>query len=398
MNPGFNRIVIALVAFGLMGFAIGPTGAEAKSLKLGVISDNLELNNRDLAPGTSLHRLSLADFTADRLARIDGLILGAPQVAAIEADAEKSALLRNFILDGHPVFLAGTTRSPTDAIGIPSLGSDMAFIDGKAIPGDLALTGLFVNDDGSYDAITYSFNSVDDLRKKAAGKASTIISNHENRGLGGAKRGLTTMQTGGSGAYWTLRATASYCAERAPQGELCYTAFFHRLDLDLSSTYDWWNIVLQNSPTPGAVAYGSTWRTSRTWSTSDADYYRAYNKLVDYGPGNAYNLDYVSYNIGTLNGVDGALETVRMGVQYDLDRINAVQASWKDTNDFYIRHELDYGTMHTGVSYSSKGGYTIRVCEACSLKLPYGNKAEFLDYATNQVSTIYINSWREIYP
>jgi len=397
MNIG-NRVVILLVTTGLMGIVVPTSGAEAKSFQIGVLAEDLDLNGRDVPPATSLHAMTLSALSSKKAEKMDALLLDQADAAAIRSDAALQERLRAFILSGKPAFLVGGALTLSDVIGVASFGADVAYIDGHRIGGDESLLGLMVHPDGSFDTFAYAFASPGDLKAKGAGKAADLALGLEARGHGPRKGSFSTMTHGGYHPYWSIRATASYCLAKDPYGELCYAANFNRLEYDSSGTYDWWTVQMTTTTAPGKVAYGNAWRTHKTWSTSDVDYYRTANKLIDFGAGSAYNLQTLSYDVGTTAGVDGALETVRLSASYNLLGIASTQASWKEYNDFYIRHDFDLGVLNAEDVYSSKSAYTIRVCQGCSLKIPFSNKAEFRDYLSGNYGQIYINSWREIYP
>lgn len=397
MNAGFKPIVIVLVAMGLLGISI-PTDAQSQALKLGVLAQGLDLSPKDLAPGVSLHGLSLDKLSPETLNRLDGIILGPAEARAIADDPASLATLRDFLMSGHPIFFAGEGAALLGPLGAPVLGGDLAVVNGATAPADASLSGIFVNPDGSVDTIVYAFNSLEDVPTKSAAKASRMLADHGQSQLKGGKpdSGMATLATTGNG-YWSTHGTASYCTDRYPYGSVCYSAYFMRLENDASSTYDWWNVVMHTSATPGYVNWGNPWFTNKVWTTSDVDGYRIDNKLVDYGPSSAYNLPTVSYSIGVTDGVNGGMENNEQTYSYDLPYVYAAQGSSPTYNDFTIRHEIDYASALTASTYTTKAGFTVRVPQGGSLKIPYTNKAEFWDYSTNSFASVYINSWREIF-
>lgn len=400
MNAGLRIAIVTAIATGLLGISLPVGSAESPAMKLGLFAEGYAVAQKDLAPGVSVQRLGLEAFSGKTLSRLDGIILGPAEGAALASDPASASLLHEFLLSGKPVFLTGDAPELMNALDVGFLGGDVASTDGVDATSGQSITGVFVNEDGSIDTVTYSFNSVSDLPRKAVGRASRMVIDHlhKDKSSGGSEDdgGFSLMSTSSS-SYWDLRATASYCAEKAPYGRVCYYASFLRLMEDGSSTYDWWNVVMETQATPGYVLWGNTWFTNRMWTLSDTDAYRLDNKLVDWGPESAYNLATVTYSIGTTAGVLGAVITNEMSVSYELDRVAAYQSSSGTYNDFSIRHEIDYGTGHAYTTYTTKAGFTERVPNGGSLKIPYTNKAEFWDYSNNNFAQVYINSWREIW-
>ena len=404
MNAGHKPFIITMVVIGLLGLSTPPSAAGSQAMQLGVLAQGLDLSSRDLSPGTSVHAMSLDSFSSKTLDRMDGLVIGPSEAAAITGDAALKARLREYIMSGHPVFFVETAGDVIASLELPVHGADDALVgDGAESE---TLSGYAITDDGVTHTYTYSFESGSSLKGKALGKASQVMAAMKTpipKELSGKKKSdsgsgsISTMSTTSSSAWWDTRATASFCAERNPWGELCYTAFFHRLEGDASPEYTWWNVFMTTSALPGYAAWGNSWFTNRMWTTSDTDGHRSTNKLVDFGPGNAYDLTSLSYSIGLTNGVEGARETNKQSNSYSLVKVRAVQGTSLTHNDFAIRHELDYASTNTMNTYNAKSGYTVRVPEGGSLKLPFSNRAEFWDYSTNSFGTITINSWREIW-
>lgn len=168
--------------------------------------------------------------------------------------------------------------------------------------------------------------------------------------------------SGGSDPEWLFFGTVTYSEEWVDYGKLDITQKWYVLDDDDSNTYDWWNVVLETTSTPGIVAYtGSDWRTADIWNWMDAGYFGDLNLLVDYGPLTTSGVSTVNYDIGVQAGQDGARVTCEMPVSYSAQSVHIYNQSEPSRQLAKWWHDVPEQEDNGMTIYTIKPGATVRV-------------------------------------
>ena len=161
---------------------------------------------------------------------------------------------------------------------------------------------------------------------------------------------------------WLLFGTVTLSTQEwSDKGKLDATQYWYVLNNSGSNTYDWWNVVLETTSTPGRVAYGSDWRTADIWNWMDVDYYGEPNLLIDYGPPTTTGVSTVSYEIGVEAGEQGARVTCKMPVSYSAQDVSIENQSDPSKQLARWWHDVPEGGDNGMNTYTIKPGTTIRV-------------------------------------
>lgn len=397
----------------LGGFVWTPAFATSGASKIVAVDVNLRDSN-------ILQLFESVDYTTEtwaanqRFDQSSALILHAESFRILVGKEGGVIQLKEYLLSHKPVLVVGAEGSVfAEILPLPYKGEDNVFSGpgrggASALAGvpllGIPVAGLFIDPEGAH----YTYGSIiPPVEPMGSGidLSTAILWMADLPGWNGGSDSWIAFASTAEAVTYTEKSMrhvlrATYCYTSQPYGMICYEAGFYFANTYNTNEYDWWNVVVRARTVPGYRLWGSTnpWHTSKTWTTSDTDYYVPTNKLTDYAPQSTYSSTPATlyYKIGPTEGIDGAQNTIKSERRYAIDKLSVVQSSTPSQNDFNVRHDFDVNGAPANMEWSVMPGFSVRTSgDSNCVKLPYSNKAEYKDYASSTTWQLWINSWRE---
>lgn len=376
--------------------ALPATEAVPPDVEVGVAADDAKLEK--VTSGARAQRLTEAGLTRGALKGLDVLVLDAAVLESAWASKAKRDLLHDFLADHRAIVVEGGQDKFDRFTNVKfPRGTDQPETeDGRSLPVAAVAHGAYRTETGEWAFATFEYGTVADYRDFVAEDASRWIRDLPDFQH---RAGKDLRARAADDSNWQSWGSVSYSYTWNPYGKIAYSARIYYAFTDGSDAWDWWNVEMTQTSSPGTYLWGNDWRTSMGWVTGDMVKYVASNQLSDYGPGttdSSGSTRTLNFEVGMRLDTDGAPKTSTQSFGYTVEDMLVTQSSNPSTEYLYVRHEFGYDSGPANGLWSNKPAFTVRVNEGGCMKIPWQNKVEWRDYVANSYYTTWINSWREV--